>query len=273
MRKSIQVLLLLFISLNSLAQERVYLLGVVPQFQPEKLHNIWFPIVKKLEEKTGLKFKMVDSSTIPVFEKSFIKGEFDFAYMNPYHMIVAKKKQGYLPLIRDHGRKLFGILVVRKDSPIQNLKELKGKKISFPAPNALGASLLMRTDLKSVHKLDFNPVYTQTHSSSYLHVIMGITQAGGGVRGTFNRQPEEIRNNLRVIYETRKLQPHPLAVHPRVSKHVAQKVKKALLEIGQTKEGKELMKKIPIKKIGEASMKDYRILLQLGLEKFYIKAL
>jgi phosphonate transport system substrate-binding protein len=61
--------------------------------------------------------------------------------MNPYHAIRANKKHGYAPLVRDVGRSLFGIIVVKKDSPIETVSELDGEIVAFPAPNALGAAL------------------------------------------------------------------------------------------------------------------------------------
>ncbi|MEZ4694041.1 MAG: PhnD/SsuA/transferrin family substrate-binding protein [Aliarcobacter sp.] len=35
-----------------------------------------------------------------------------------------------------------GIFLVRKDSGIKNFEDLKGKKISYPAPTALAATIL-----------------------------------------------------------------------------------------------------------------------------------
>lgn len=267
---SVALLWMLFVASNTNAEESdAYVFGAVPQFEPQKLNNIWRPLLKELEKRTGLKFKMQGSSKIPAFEKSFVEGEFDFAYMNPYHMIVAEQKQGYIPIVRDHGRQLFGILVVKKDSAFQKIEDLHGKNIAFPAPNALGAALLMRADLTKFG-IDFSPLYVKTHSSVYLHVALGLTQAGGGVKGSFNRQGEDIKNSLRIIYETKRMPPHPVAAHPRVPEHVIKQVQKAFLDIGATPAGKMMLSKVPIKKIGTAELQEYMILKEWGLEKFYV---
>jgi len=79
------------------AAETVYRFGVVPQFEPRKLANIWVPIIKELEKRTGLEFTMVGSPKIPDFEVSFLAGDFDFAYMNPYHAMLAGEKKGTSP--------------------------------------------------------------------------------------------------------------------------------------------------------------------------------
>lgn len=152
------VLAALLVDTGTVCAEVVYRFGVVPQFAPRQLANIWVPILKELESRTGLKFKMVGSPNIPKFEISFLAGEFDFAYMNPYHAMLASMQRGYVPLNRDHGRKLSGVLVVKKDDPIGDVKELDGMTISFPAPNALGASLLMRTDLAKIVDIKIKPL-------------------------------------------------------------------------------------------------------------------
>ena len=87
-----------------------YTVGVVPQYEARRLRHIWQPILNHLETETGEKLELMGSPTIPTFEAEFMDGEFDFAYMNPYHLVVAYRKVGYQPLVRDVGRNLFGVL-------------------------------------------------------------------------------------------------------------------------------------------------------------------
>ena len=68
----------------------------------------------------------------------------------------------------------------KKGGNIEHLQQLEGKDIAFPAPNALGASLIIRADLVQLHRVSFTPKYVQTHSSVYLNVALGRMAAGGG---------------------------------------------------------------------------------------------
>jgi phosphonate transport system substrate-binding protein len=252
------------------AQDIIYRFGVVPQFEQRKLFNTWRSIIDELAHRTGLRFKLVGSSKIPVFEQKYMQGDYDFAYMNPYHILKAYASQGYLPLVRDGGRKLKGILVIPRDSLIQSVRELAGKRVAFPAPNALGASLLMRAELAKLHGVDVLPYYVQTHSSVYLHVALGLTEAGGGVKSTLNLQKPELREKLRVLYETRSVAPHPISVHPRVPKVHRKRVRQALLEMAQTEKGAALLAKIPMHKAVAANLEDYTVMSSWGLEAFYV---
>lgn len=268
------VMLLIGVSadLSTVRADQTYTFGVVPQYEPRKLAKIWLPILEELKKRTGLHFRMVGSPKIPDFETSFLRGEFDFAFMNPYHAMLAITGKGYSPLVNDRSRQLFGILVVRKDDPIKSVNELQpGGTIAFPAPNALGASLLMRADLSNQFRLDFNPVYVLTHSSVYLNVVLGKMRAGGGVMSSLKGQKRVIQDNLRVLYETRGMSPHPIMAHSRVSKAHKELVRQAFLQMGQTEEGKKLLAGIPINEVSTADKDDYLILAEWGLDKFYVE--
>jgi phosphonate transport system substrate-binding protein len=245
-----------------------YEFGVVPQFAPRKLASIWLPILEVLSRKTGLQFKMVGSPEIPQFELSYLAGQFDFAYVNPYHAVLGARNFGSVPLVRDGGRALAGILVVKKDSTVKDVKELQGKAIAFPAPNALAASLVVRSELATLHGVTVKPVYVNTHSSIYLNTVLGKTAAGGGVYATLRKQKKNIQDRLRVIYTTRKMNPHPVTVHPRVPAQDREKVREAFLEMARDKETAKLLANIPMRKAIAATMDDYKVILEWNLDKF-----
>lgn len=248
-----------------------FTVGVVPQFETRRLHRVWRPILDHIERQTGYRLKLVGSPTIPAFESEFLVGEFDFAYMNPYHVMLASEAQDYRPLVRDVGKSLHGVLVVRKGGNIHSVEDLDGKIMAFPAPNALGASLQMRQELVDRFGLNFRARYVKTHDSVYLNVLLGEADAGGGVQKTLASQKPAIRNNLEVIHTTTPVAPHPFTVHPRIPSEKAEKVQRALLQLGDTAEGQALLSKVPISKIGVASMADYMPLRELKLERFYVK--
>lgn len=251
--------------------ETTYRFGVVPQFEPRKLASIWTPILAELEKRTGLRLTLVGAARIPEFESEFENGRYDFAYMNPYHSVVAMRKQGYKPLVRDEGTQPSGILVVAKDGPIRQMSDLSGKTIAFPAPNALGASLLMRADLDRIHKLKISPLWSQTHTSAYLNAALGKADAAGGVMATFEQQPPGVRDKLKILYETRAMASHPVMAHPRVAAADRDKLRQAFLDLGATAEGQALLAKVPFKRIGIAKPEDYRELATWGLEDYYVQ--
>ena len=268
---ALSFLCVFFVSTAVLATDKVYSFGVVPQFEPRKLASIWSPILHALEERTGYRFKMVGSPKIPDFERSFLKGEFDFAYMNPYHALLAGEGPGYVPVVRDGGRSLYGILVTRTDSPVNDVKDLHNKTIAFPSPNALGAALLMRADLSREHGVAFQPLYVQTHSSVYLNVMLKKAAAGGGVMSTLKKQRPEIQEGLKVLYKTREISPHPVSAHPDVPQTVRDAVRDAFIALSKTEKGLQMLSKIPMSMPVAAELDEYTKLKDWGLDEFYVR--
>ena len=262
---------MLFPSENARADvKRIFSVGIVPQFDTRQTYSIWVPIFKELQQRTGYQFELSGSPSIPEFEKQLSAGRFDFAYMNPYHMQVKHNKQRYVPLAREVASGLQGILMVKKGG-VKSISELEGKTIAFPAPNALGASLLMRADLNDKFKLSYHTIYVKSHSSVYLNVLLGLAAAGGGVQKTLEQQPQHIQDGLEVIYRTESFSPHPFAAHPRVPEKIQREVQQALLELAKTPQGKALLAEIPIKQLGIATLEDYQPISSLGLDRFYIQ--
>lgn len=254
----------------SAADKPVYTVGVVPQYEARKLHSIWRPILNRLEEETGYRFTLRGSPNIPQFEKEFIFGDFDFVYMNPYHLIMANEAAGYIPLVRDTGRMLYGVLVVKKDSQIDSPKDLQDKKVAFPSPNALGACLLMKQELQDLFGVTVKPSYVKTHDSVYLNVLVGRAEAGGGVQKTLQQQKPEYQQALKIIHTTKKIPPHPFSVLPRVPDEVKNAVRDAFIKLGEKEEDRALLKKIPVSQVGPATMDDYAPLTEMELERFFV---
>jgi len=245
-----------------------YSLYVVPQFQAAELQRSWGPILERVQQATGLKFTLRISRDIPSFEADLNAGKADFAYMNPYHQVQAHASQGYVPLLRDN-KPLVGLLLVRQDSPIKSVQELQGKSLAFPAPNALGASLLIRAELSEHHRVGFQAFYAKTHANTYRQVLLGKALAGGGVRGTLDAESDEVRAALRVLMETPPAAAHPLSAHPRVPPATQHVLAATLIQLAKDKTLKRNFEDIPMPNPVQAEYgRDYAPLEKLHLERY-----
>lgn len=223
---------LLLVATLSASAATTLTFAVVPQARAEKVSDDWQPVLTELSRQTGVDFKLLTYRSIPNFEAAFLKGEPDFVYLNPYHAVMAKKAAGYLPIIRNDNQPLNGILVVRKDSAIERVEQLDGATLAFPAPNAFGASLLIRSLLREKFKINIKPLYVTTHANVYRNVLLGQASAGGGVLHTLENESPEIQAQLRVLYEAPPTASHPIAAHPRVPAKVRDTVQRAFLKMG-----------------------------------------
>lgn len=262
---------LLLLASTHVKAEHEYSFSVVPQQGSIVTQRNWAPFLDALSLRTSLKFKLVIASSIPDFEIDIQQGRADFSYMNPYHAILAKRKQGYEPLIRNGVRELHGILVVRQDSAITDIEQLDGKELVFPSPNAFGASLFMRALLHSKLGINIIPRYVSTHANVYRNVLYKKALAGGGVNKTLLQEHPNMQSKLRVLYKTPSSAPHPLSVHPRVPELLAQRVQQTIIDMWQDKSERKLLTKVNLSAPVIADyQRDYAPLEKLGLEKYAI---
>ena len=246
-----------------------YTFSVVPQFNAVQLHTEWLPVVNRITQETGITLELVLAPTIPKFERTLLKGEPDFAFANPYHAVMAKRAHNYIPLLRDT-KPLTGILLVKRDSPYHSLQDLNGKEIGFPAPNAFGASLYMRA-LLAENKVNYQSQVLNTHGNVFRNILSGGIAAGGGVNNTFNDEKPEMREQLRILYQTPGVASHPVIAHPRVPERVRKAVLAAFLAMQKDAPGIALLKEIRLPQPVTATYSsDYLPLEKLNVEKFVI---
>ncbi len=208
-------------------------MGVVPQQSPLKLLRIWNPIAIYLSEQVGETVIFKTEKSINKFEEVLYSGGYDFAYMNPYHFIVANKVQGYEAKVRAL-KNIKGILVKKKGSDENKLIDANSRFL-FPSPNAFAATLLTKHDLVQKYNVDLNVLnkatrYVNSHDSVYKGVSRGIGDIGGGIERTFNSLNDaKTKNDLIVVHTTKEYPSHPFAFKSTMSKTVQKKLIDALL--------------------------------------------
>ncbi len=255
MRKWFLLLIFLISPLVS-ADEKVYTFGVVPQQSASKLAKLWSPILRKLSQETGMTIKFATAPTIPEFEMRLSKGEYDFAYMNPYHFVVFNKLPGYQAMNKAKDKAIKGVIVARKDSNITSLDSLSGKTLAFPAPAAFAASILTREHLASTGVV-FQPQYVSSHDSVYISVARGLYPAGGGVVRTFNNVSPKIRDELEIVWTTKGFTPHAIAASPSIAEEDRVAVQQAISTLDSSELGAALLKKLSIKGFESAENQDW----------------
>lgn len=224
-----------------------YSFGIVPQQAASKLARDWGPFLKKVEQLSGVSLSFKTAPTIPDFERRMAAGEYDFAYMNPYHYVVFSDQQEYRAFAKQKDKLITGILVTAKDSPVKGLEDLRGENLAFPSSGAFAASILTRAALKK-QGIEFTPSYVGSHDSVYLNVASGRFLAGGGIFRTYNASAENVREKTRVLWTSNGYTPHAFAAHGRVEPEVVKVVAQALIELVAHPDGLALLKNLGFNK-------------------------
>lgn len=249
-------LLILSTLVSSEVLAKDYVFGIVPQQSSKKLAKLWTPIMQKLSADSGVTLKFATAKDIPTFEKRLSEGQYDFAYMNPYHFTVYNDSPGYVALAHQSDKRIKGILVVHKDSTMTQLEELDGATLAFPSPAAFAATILPTANLRK-SSIDFDTKFVSSHDSVYLAVARGLLPAGGGIVRTFENTDPAVRNELKVLWKSDGYTPHAFAAHPNVPADTRERVAKALTDLGNTDEGMELLGALNFKTIQSADDQEW----------------
>ncbi len=248
------------------AQNQPVTFGIVPQQSATALARVWIPLLQEVAHRSGISMVFRTATDIPTFEERLKAGEYDLAYMNPYHYSVFSRTPGYQAFAKEKARRLMGIVVVAKDSPYTDIHQLSGKTVAFPAPAAFAASMLTRAEFAR-QNIPITAKYVSSHDSVYRGVAQGIFAAGGGIRRTLEAMDQDVADKLRVLTNTPDYIPHAFAAHPRVPTAIRDKIAEVLLALDQDEEGRKLLEPLSFKGIIRASDGEWDEIRRLKLEQ------
>jgi len=243
----------------------VYVFAVHPLHNPERLFEIYGPIIDRLQaENPDLRFRLEASQDYASFERKLAGRQVHFALPNPYQTL-RSEASGYRIFGKmgddDHFR---GIILVRRDSGIASLRQLKGKRISYPAPTALAATLMSQYFLQT-HGLDVakdtRSVYVGTQESVIMNVYLRLTDAGATWPVpwlAFLREHPEEASELTVKWQTGSLPNNGLVARDDVPSSVVRRVERVLFSLHEDPEGRRLLARIPLSRFEAASDRTYR---------------
>lgn len=239
--------------------------GIVPQQAATALAKAWIPLLAEISQRSGVRLTFKTAPDIPAFEERMKRGEYDLAYINPYHYTVFSKQAGYRAFAREKNRKLVGIIVVRKDDPSTTISELAGKTVAFPAPAAFAASILPRAEFSRLN-IPIKEQFVNSHDSVYRGVAQGSFAAGGGIKRTLEAIDPAIANQLRILSTTPAYVPHAFAAHPRVTAEDLDKIMAAMRSLDQDEAGRRVLEPLSFKGIEAGTDKDWDEIRKLRID-------
>lgn len=258
-------LITMLTSSPAMAEEKIISFGIVPQQAAGKLAKLWVPILQYVSEKSGITLRFATAPNIPEFERRVAAGEYDIAYMNPYHYTVFSQSPGYRAFAKQKGKLIYGIMVVRSDSGIKSVQELRDQELAFPSPAAFAASVLTRAYLTN-QQIPFTPKYVSSHDSVYLGVAKQLYVAGGGIERTLGNIAPELRSQLRILWKSDGYTPHAFAAHPDLNDDVLSSVASAFISMQSNETGAAVLRSINFKHGLEAAEdRDWDDVRKLGV--------
>ncbi|MGZ5049429.1 MAG: phosphate/phosphite/phosphonate ABC transporter substrate-binding protein [Methylobacter sp.] len=251
-------------STHSKSNAPKFVIGIHPLHNPQRLFEVYGPIVDVINANIpDADFMLEASRNYEEFDRKLYSGHFDFAMPNPYQTVNSLK----------HGYRVFGkmadddnfrgIILVRKDSGIKTVADLKGKAISYPAPTALAATMMPQYYLHT-HGLDINRDvenrYVGSQESSIINVLRGHVAAGATWPvpwKTFSKENPQLASQLEIKWQTDPLLNNGWVVRKDIPADIADKFAKLLFSLDQDEQGRQILSHIPVTRFEPAKDDSY----------------
>lgn len=224
-----------------------YSFAILPQHNPALLHRTYSPLIDHLNRSVeGVRFTLVASPDYAAFQQRLAAGEFDFALSNPYQAVQAAAAD-YRIFGKMAGDEDFrGLILVRRDSPIRTLADLRGRTISYPAQTAVASAMMPQYYLHAhgVPLKATKPIYVGSMESAIQSVVLGLSDAASvwpDPWEKFQRSRPDLARRLEVRWQTPHLVNNALVANRRVPSEVADKVLASLRALDRSPEGRALL--------------------------------
>jgi len=240
-----------------------YVLGIFPAQNPVLLLDVYEPLVDRLNTLIpGVHFALEASRNYEDYEKKLYNRHFDLALSNPYQAIIALES-GYRIFGKMADDNDFrGVILVRKDSDIRAIGDLKGRKLSFPAATALAATMLPQQYLQD-HELPitaYESLYVGSQESSIMNVYLGNTAAGvtwPPAWQAFQHDHSEQAAQLTIQWQTKSLPNNSLIARDDFPQTLLKQVAGILFNLQNSEEGQAILARIQLSRFESASTKTY----------------
>jgi len=228
--------------------EKPLILAVHPYLPSKELIQRFTPLANYLGKEIGRSVEVRVGSDYDEHIAYVGKDQVDIAFMGPsiYVMVVAKYgKKPLLARLETDGNPSFrGYFIVRQDSPLKSLTDLKGKRMAFGDRDSTMSHLVPQYMLeKAGVPLDKLAEYQflDSHHNVVLAVLSGDFDAGAVKDEVFDQYAKQ---GLRALAATPYYSDHVFVTRRTLAPGTIQALRSAMLKLKDTSGGREILEAI-----------------------------
>jgi len=238
--------------------------AVHPLHNPKKLVQTYQPLLDELNQQLhGVRLELEASRDYAVYEEKFRRRAPEFLLPNPWQTLEAIKAGYSVIAMAGEPADFKGLILIRKDSGIKSVNDLKGKEVSYPSPTALAACIMPQAFLQAQGlnvMRDTKNRYVGSQESSIMNVYLKQSSAGATWpppwRAFQKDHPREAAQ-LKVAWVTAPLINNSVMARDDVPAAITTQIRAALLHLHESSQGRKLLASMETAKFPAASNEDY----------------
>jgi len=186
--------------------------GVYQTDKATVMYKMFTPILEAIQDDMSLELGRPVDIALTIFKsyddgiQALVDGKVDLVHFGPASYVTAKTRNPGIQLVameHEKGEKRFkGVIVVQKDSPIQTIEDLRGKRFAFGDKNSTIGRYLVQARLveNGLYAKDFASFkYLERHDQVAGAVEMGDFEAGSVKFSTYKKYGD--KGTLRKLAE------------------------------------------------------------------------
>jgi phosphonate transport system substrate-binding protein len=252
---------------------RILQIGFVPSENSAQMAQKVAPLLADLSKRIGLRAVSFVAQDYPGVVEAMKNRKVDVAFLSPVPAVMAEKMAGAKILLKAvrHGRdQYYSAIIVRKDSGLKTLKDLRGKKFAFGDPFSTAGSILPKALFRAIGMdpdKEMSALPPGSHDATVLAVFNKQADAGAvfandpqGKEGawTFYLRSAAERSQIVPIAMSKPIPNDAFCVRSDLDPELVKKLKSALLDMSATKAGRNMLREIyHLETLKEARSSDY----------------
>jgi len=216
----------------------VVTIGFAPAIDPALIARELVPLEAYLERATGRPFTLTVAASYRDLSTKLLGGQYQFALLPPNLYIETHERDsrvGVSLAARYAGSQgSDGVLLVREDSPVQALADMRGRRFCYTDPDSTSGYLLPRASVRGAGVDPDRDMKPPLFSGDHQQTLMDLLVAKCDVAGTFNSNVVAAGragvpvDRLRVLALTGRLPHEAFCAGPGTSAEERQLVEEAL---------------------------------------------
>lgn len=246
--------------------EQPLIMGVFPRLNALETAQHFGPLARYLSEATGREVKLETAKDFESFWEGVSAQRYDLVHFNQYHYIKSHKAHGYQVILKNKEKDqstLGAALVVRSDSPIQKLTDLKGKKVVFGGDRSAMQAYISTTYLLRKAGLKEGD-YAEEFAKNPPNAVMGVFFRQADAAGAGDRVLEipalakrVNTTELRYLATGEQLAHLPWAVKSSMKPALRQQIQSTMQSMHTTELGKAILANLSFDGFVPATDKEY----------------
>ncbi len=269
------LIVLLVSSANAFAEEEI-LIGLIPEeniFTQMDRHK---PLAAYLTKKFGTKVRFTILSRYGDVLDRFMSRKMDGAFFGVFTSVLAMEQLNAEPIVHpvnlDGTSAVQSYIFVRKDSNIQSVQDMKGKRIAFVDKATVTGYLYALSFLKERGVSDPNTYFrdlsfTGSHGSAIYAVLDGRADIGTAKSKIFQqlvKKEHSIKEELTILARSREFPDSTLFLRKDFPPAKRQQIQDILLGMDKDAEGRDVLKKLEAMMFVEAKKGDFQPFFEIA---------